>query len=110
MLVIVQIALASILLIGSGLLLRTLAHLQEVDAGFQSRHVMTASVALPAPAYRDNERQIAFWRSAVTAVAQTPGISSAAAANVVPFSGGDPTASFEVEGRVVPPGDPGFHG
>ena len=109
-LVVGQIALASLLLIGSGLLLRTLARLQDVDTGFQSRHVMTASVALPLPAYKDEAKQAAFWRSAVANLAQTPGVAAAAAANDVPFSGGDPTASFEVEGRVVPPGDPGFHG
>ena len=41
---------------------------------------------------------------------QTPGVVSAAAANTLPFSGGDPTASFGIEGRIVGPGDPGFHG
>ncbi len=109
-LVVVQIALACILLIGSGLLLRTLAHLQTVNTGFQSKHVMTAAVALPVPAYKNDDRQTAFWRSAVTSLSQAPGVTSAAAASAVPFSQGDPTASFDIEGRIVPPGDPGFNG
>jgi predicted permease len=105
-----QIALASVLLIGSGLLLKTLAHLQQVNTGFQSRQVMTASVALPATAYSDDDKQIAFFRTVLSHLSQMPGITAAAAVNTVPFSGGDPTASFAIEGRVVPPGDPGFHG
>ena len=105
-----QIALASVLLIGAGLLLKTLSHLQQVDTGFQSRQVMTASVALPANVYSDEDKQTAFFRSVLSHLSQTPGITAAAAVNAVPFSGGDPTASFAIEGRVVPRGDPGFHG
>ncbi|HSU33606.1 MAG TPA: ABC transporter permease [Bryobacteraceae bacterium] len=105
-----QIALASILLIGAGLLLKTLDHLQQVNTGFQSRQVMTASVALPKTTYSNDDKQIAFFRTVLSHLSQTPGITAAGAANVVPFSGGDPTASFSIEGRIVPPTDPGFHG
>ncbi len=104
-----QIALALVLLVGAGLLLKTLANLKNVKAGFDPRGVMTASVALPDPEYGE-EKQIAFFRGAVDRLSQAPGVDSAAAASIVPFAGGDPTASFDIEGRVVPRGDPGFHG
>ncbi|HLH02585.1 MAG TPA: ABC transporter permease [Bryobacteraceae bacterium] len=107
-----QIALALILLVGAGLLFQTLSNLRNVKAGFDPRGTMTASIALPSPEYKDNEKRAAFYRTVIDHLEQTPGISAAAAVNVVPFSGGwgDPTASFSIEGRVQTPGDPGFHG
>ncbi len=110
MLVAGQIALALVLLVGAGLLLKTLAHLRNVNTGFDDRAVMTASVALPAAQYSDENRQIAFVHAALDSLSQTPGVVSAAAASTVPFSGDDPTASFNIEGRIVAPSDPGFHG
>lgn len=104
-----QIALALVLLIGAGLLLKSFANLKNVNAGFDPRGVMTASVALPYTEYGE-DKQIAFFRSVVDRLSQAPGVSSAAAASIVPFAGGDPTASFDIEWRVVSPGDPGFHG
>ncbi len=105
-----QIALALVLLIGAGLLLKTLAQLRNVNTGFDPRGVMTASVALPTTEYGDADRQTAFFHAVLDGLSQTPGVISAGAVNAVPFSGSDPTASFDVEGRIVPPGDPGFHG
>ena len=105
-----QIALALVLLVGAGLLLKTLAHLRDVNTGFDSHGVLTASVALPAEAYRDADRQVAFLRGVLNDLLQTPGVASAAAVNWLPFAGGDATASFAIEGRIVAPSDPGFHG
>ncbi|MGH9654626.1 MAG: ABC transporter permease, partial [Bryobacteraceae bacterium] len=109
-LVIGQIALALVLLVGTGLLLKTLAQLRDVNAGFDAHHVTTASIALPIPNYKNPDKQAAFLRTALETLSQTPGVVSASAANTVPFSGSDPTASFGIEGRVVPPGSPGPHG
>ncbi|HEY7211187.1 MAG TPA: ABC transporter permease [Bryobacteraceae bacterium] len=111
-LVAAQIALALVLLIGAGLLFKTLANLHNVNAGFDGRNTMTASIALPASEFSDPDKQIAFYRTVLDTLSQTPGVQAAAAVNAVPFAGGwgDPTSSFSIEGRVVPPGDPGFHG
>ncbi|HZQ55192.1 MAG TPA: ABC transporter permease [Bryobacteraceae bacterium] len=105
-----QIALALVLLVGAGLLLRTLGHLRDVNPGFDPKGVVTATVALPANEYSDPAKQAAFLRAALTSLSQTPMLTSVGAANVVPFAGGDPTASFGIEGRIVSPGSPGFHG
>ncbi|HEX4166778.1 MAG TPA: ABC transporter permease [Bryobacteraceae bacterium] len=105
-----QIAIASVLLIGGGLLLKTLTQLQRVDTGFRAQNAMTASVALPPAQYGDNGKQAAFFHAVLDQLAQTPGVASSAAVTAVPFSGGDPSGSFAIEGRIVAPGDPGFHG
>lgn len=111
-LVTAQIALALVLLVGAGLLFQTLANLRNVNAGFDPHGTMTASVALPLPEYKHPEKQIAFYRNVLDAVEKKPGIAAAGAVSAVPFAGGwgDPTASFEIEGRITAPGDPGFHG
>jgi predicted permease len=110
LLVVGQIALALVLLVGAGLLLKTLVQLRNVNTGFDGRGVMTASVALPTPEYGQEDSQIAFVHAVLNKFSQMPGVISAAAGNTIPFSGNDPTASFGIEGRIPPPGDPGFHG
>ncbi|MBV9406467.1 MAG: ABC transporter permease, partial [Acidobacteriaceae bacterium] len=109
-LVAAQIALALVLLVGAGLLLKTLANLHNVNAGFDPKNVMTTSVALPAQRYSDEPKQISFLNAVQERLSQSPGVLSAAIGSTVPFAGDDPTASFGIEGRILPPGDPGFHG
>jgi predicted permease len=96
--------------VGTGLLLKTLAHLHDANAGFDPRQVTTASIALPLPGYKNPDKQTAFLRTALATLSQTPGIASASAVNIVPFAGGDPTGSFLIEGQVVAPGSPAPHG
>jgi predicted permease len=105
-----QIALAFVLLFGAGLLLRTLARLQNVNPGFNPTGVTTASISLAGNQYQDPDKQIAFLRAMLQNLSQTAGIVSAAAANIVPFAGWDPTASFAIEDQVLGPGNPGPHG
>jgi predicted permease len=109
-LVTAQIALALVLLVGAGLLLKTLANLRNVNAGFDGRGIMTGVVALPASEYGDPDKRIAFFRTALDTLSKNPGVVTAGAVNIVPFAGGDPTASFGIAGRIVAPGDSGFHG
>ncbi len=109
-LVVGQIAMALVLLMGAGLLLKTLANLRQVNTGFEARRVMTASIALPTGDYKTDDKQTAFFVNVLSELAHTPGVASAAAVDTVPFSGGDPTASFSIEERIVPSGDPGFYG
>ena len=71
---------------------------------------MTAALALPDRTYETPEKQIGFLRSALERLANSPGVESAAAAVPLPFSGFGGSASFGIEGRVLPAGDPGPHG
>jgi predicted permease len=105
-----EVALALLLLVGAGLFLRSLAALENVSPGFQPAGVATASVTLPRARYADPARQIAFFRAVLDRLSTVPGVTSIAAGTPLPFSGEGNAASFAIEGRPVPPGDPGPHG
>jgi predicted permease len=109
-LVIGEVALALVLLVGAGLFLRSLASLEDVNPGFQPNGLITGAVTLPPTQYGDPAKQIAFYRAVLDRLSSLPGVSAAAAAVPVPFSGQGGSASFSIEGRPSPPGDPGPHG
>jgi putative ABC transport system permease protein len=108
-LVAAEVGLALVLLVGAGLFLRSLAHLQEVSPGFDARGVMTAAVSLSSTAYKDPARQISFFEQVTQRLSSQPGVRSAAAIVGLPFSGDGAASSFQIEKRPVSPGDPGPH-
>ena len=105
-----EVAIALVLLAGAGLLLRSLASLESVNPGFEPEGVITGSVSLARARYSEDARQIAFYRAVLDRLASIPGVTNVAAAMPVPFSNDGGSASFAIEGRPVPPGDPGPHG
>jgi predicted permease len=109
-LVAAELALALVLLASAGVFLKSLAKLHDVDLGFRPHGLMTAALALPEKTYDTPTKQIGFLHSALERLANSPGIVSAAAGMPLPFSGFGGSASFAIEGRVSPPGDPGPHG
>lgn len=109
-LVVAELSLALVLLAGAGVFLKSLAKLKEVDVGFRPQGLMSASLALPQRQYDTPEKQIAFLSSALERLSNSAGVVSAAAGVPLPFSGFGGSASFDIEGRVAPPGDPGPHG
>jgi predicted permease len=109
-LVVAEVALALVLLVGAGLFLRSLAALEEVNPGFQPDGVISGSLSLPPGRYEDAAKRVAFYRAVRGNLAVLPGVTSAAAGVPLPFSGDTGSASFVIEGRPSPPGDPGPHG
>lgn len=109
-LVVAQVALALVLLFGAGLFIKSLGRLRNVDTGFRPDGTASASVALPDAQYHEQDKQSAFYRAVLDNLSNSPGVQSVAAAAPLPFSGDDPSASFNIEGRVAAPGDPGPHG
>ena len=109
-LVIGEVALALVLLAGAGLFLRSLASLEDVNPGFQPAGVITASVALPPVEFNEPAKRLAFYRAVLERMSNLPGVTTAAAAMPVPFGRQGGSASFMIEGRPSPPGDPGPHG
>jgi predicted permease len=88
-LIVGEMALAFVLLVGAGLLLRTYQRLASVDPGFSARGVASVDVALQAPRYFDDWRQVlSFYEQAVDAVAAMPGVRAAAVTNLTPFDEG----------------------
>jgi predicted permease len=105
-----QVALALVLLAGAGLFTKSLLKMREVRTGFQPQGVMAASISLPESRYKEDASQVAFFRSAIDRLSQTPGVLAAGAVDVLPFSAQNSSASFVIEGRAQNPGDPGPHG
>jgi len=109
-LVVAEMALAVVLLVGAGLLIRSLGRLQEVNPGFDPRGVVIGGVMLPERQYRTPEQRGAFIRALVDRLREAPGVAAAAAGAPLPFAGGDSSASFSIEGQTLAPGEPGPHG
>src|SRR4030095_16604059 len=105
-LVVAQVALALVLLVGSGLLVRTFARLQQVDLGFDSGHVLTAQVVLPGVKYDTDDRVMGVFNSLRDRLTTTPGVSVAGFTSDVPLAGGYSYLSFAIRGQPAPrPGE-----
>ena len=103
-LVVCETALALMLLIGAGLLIRSFARLQVVRPGFDSRGVLTAQIDLPEARYSGGARQSAFWRDALERVAALPGVRAAGIVSGLPLTGPHNSMVITIEGR--PPLEP----
>jgi putative ABC transport system permease protein len=86
-LVVSQIALALVLLVGAGLLLRSFERLQSVDIGVSPSQVLTFSVSLPSGRYGDPERRARFYRDFAARLGGIAGVRSAAAISRLPVTG-----------------------
>ncbi len=109
-LVVCEIAVAMLLLMGAGLLVRSLDRLEQVDTGFDPRQVMSAVISLPSTKYKDPAQQVAFFTSLEEQLRSQPGVSDVAIADCVPFVDMCGSASFGIVGRPQGPNDPGPHG
>ncbi|HEV2382019.1 MAG TPA: ABC transporter permease [Terriglobia bacterium] len=109
LLVVGQMSLALVLLVGAGLLLKSLGRMGRVDTGFDPNGLVTASFQLPENQYDKDAKRAAFYGAVDEKLAALPGVSSAALSVALPFSGFDDGSSFQVEGRPRGPGDPGPH-
>jgi predicted permease len=101
-LVVSEVALAVLLLVGSGLLLRTLANLESRDPGFRSDHLLTMNTSLPTPRYADAVKREQFFLRVLEGVKQIPGVESAAYTANLPYSTIGNTSFYLVEGRPEP--------
>jgi putative ABC transport system permease protein len=86
-LVVCQVALALVLLIGAGLLLRTFDRLRSVDLGVRTSNVLTFAVHLPMGRYGDVEQRVRFHRDLQARLAALPGARAAAAVSRLPVTG-----------------------
>ena len=98
----VQLALCIVLLVGAGLLTRSVARIRQVPLGFEPDRLLTAEFRLPASKY-DNDTVIAqFAEQALARIRAVPGIRSAALLGSVPLSGNWGTTSYLPEGQAPP--------
>jgi putative ABC transport system permease protein len=101
MVAVAETALALMLLIGAGLLIRSFVRLSNVELGFNPRNVLTAMIMLPESRYSAPNRQAAFFKEAIRRIEALPGVESVAAADSVPLVTND-TGSVSVEGQPEP--------
>ena len=101
--VVAEVALALILLAGTGLLVRSLNRLMAVDPGFDPRNVLTANVMLPNAKYGKDELRSEFYAQLLARVRQLPGVRSASADAFLPFAGIIAGTGVDVEGRPILP-------
>jgi len=109
-LVVAETALALVLLIGAGLLIRSFARLQQVDPGFSSDNVLTAQLSLPPTRYPDPAAISAFWDRLVVKAHELPGVTAIGLTSNVPFNGNVSSGSYSIVGYTPPAGQPSPHG
>ena len=103
-LVVVELALAVMLLAGAGLLMRSFIKLQAVDPGFKPEQALTFELTLPESRYKEDAQNVAFYDQLMPRLRALPGVRSASAVMGLPLGGLDFIISFEVGGRPpVPP-------
>src|SRR5262249_46995912 len=104
-LVVAEVALALVLLVGAGLLIRSFLRLQGLETGFNARNVLTMRVALPGARYNDDAKRITFFTQALERMQTLPGVEAAGAINYTPFLGLGRRTGFDIEGRAKPQPD-----
>jgi putative ABC transport system permease protein len=102
LLIIGEVAVALVLLVGGGLLLRTFAALHKSDLGFDPTDVTVGFVVPPAARYPDQPSRVAFYDQLLERAQAVPGVRTAAIASVIPLTGGDSDMDFQIEGAAPP--------
>ncbi len=113
-LVVAEVCLASVLLIGAGLMLRSFVNLLRTDPGFRPDHVLTAALTLPYVTYKTPTAMARFEDQLTTNLAAAPGVKYAGMGTDLPWTGYDENiGGFTIQGKTPPPGEgfvEGFHG
>jgi putative ABC transport system permease protein len=107
--VVAQVALALVLLVGAGLMIRSFSRLQSVDPGFDPHGLLTMRIQLPGAKYKENTQRVAFFREAVERMRSLPGVRAAGVVSFLPFASVGARTDFAVEGRpeALPGQEPG---
>lgn len=98
-LAVAQIAIAIVLLIGAGLMAKSLWALMHVAPGFRTESILTARLSLPRSRYPDNRSIAAMERELQDRLRTVPGIQSVGFTTYLPLSGSDNGWAFFIEGR-----------
>jgi len=99
-LVIAEVALSLVLLVGAGLMIKSLARLLRVDPGFKPENTLTMNIALPGSKYPAANQQIAFFQDVTHRVESLAGVRSVGLISSAPLSGGVYAGGFSIEGRI----------
>ena len=103
LLVVSEVALSLVLLIGAGLMIRSLWELRKVQPGFDAHNVLTMTVPMPRNRFSSPSGEINFFQDALTRVRALPGVESAGVIDDLPLNGGGSNQPFTIEGRPASP-------
>jgi putative ABC transport system permease protein len=103
-LVVMEIALALVLLAGAGLMVKSVSALMHQDPGFEAKNLLTFAVGPPSNSYKDDASALQFERSFAEKVRALPGVQDVAVTSQLPLQGNGNTIRFVVEGRAVAQG------
>ena len=102
-LVVGEVALALVLLVGAGLLIRSFISVSRVNPGFDPRNVLSLQLSLSPAAYSDASKIRNFYREFLERTRRLPGVQAAGATDLLPLGGNDDELFFYISGRPVPP-------
>jgi putative ABC transport system permease protein len=103
-LVVSEVALALVLLVSAGLLVKSFARMRNIDTGFRTDNVLTMVVRVPDTKYKEDSQFVNFFHQAEEQIRALPGVRSVGIVNYLPLYGGLGSATgFAVEGRPAPP-------
>ena len=106
LLVVSEITLTLLLLVGAGLLVKSLLRLQQVDLGFNPENLLTANVVPPlSQKYLQDEQRATLYQRILEEVGRLPGVESVAANSGPPLASFGLNFGFEIEGRTINAGD-----
>ena len=103
-LVVIEVALAVVLLVGSGLMVKSFVQLIRVEPGFDRQHVLTLDLALPELRYDEPRKQKAFYEELIARLRRLPGVEAVGATTQTPLGPGDNWSAFSIDGRPTPEG------
>ena len=98
-----EVALSIVLLIGAGLLVRSLWQLQQVNPGFAAENVLAMEVSLPTARYEEGE-QMPFYQRLEERIRSIAGVAEVGAINILPLSNNYDSRGIQVEDRPMPEG------
>jgi putative ABC transport system permease protein len=102
-LVVSEVALALLLLISAGLLIKSFLNLQRIDPGFNPQNVLTVRIPLVASKYSEPSQARAFYQQLLDRIKGLPGVEHAAVTTSIPLTGWNSIFPFEIPGRPAPP-------
>jgi putative ABC transport system permease protein len=104
-LVVFELALSVMLLVGAGLLIRSLWQLRHVDPGFDAANVLGMRISVPVSRYAASRERAVLYQGMLDRIRALPGVEGAAATNDLPFSGSRTSTSFDIDGRPPAAGE-----
>ena len=102
LLVVSEVAVALVLLVGAGLMIRSFLRLHQVNPGFNTENALTMRIWLPASKYGSNEQQTAFFQQVIAELEDLPGVRSVGAIQDLPLKANRMVFKLDIEGRAMP--------